>query len=658
MTTPDLLESLPEPHVLLEPVRDDSGAIVDFVYAAANPAACEFNRLPREQLVGARLIALHPNVADSGLLDSYRHLVETGAPIELLDWGYAQDLLGGEWRYYDVRAVRSQGCVSQIWLDVTERHAALEALAASEDEARRRQADTQAIFDSQLDPFVRFTTVYDESGRAVDLRFVEANPAAVAYNLTTLEQMIGRTFLEFYPGLMENGPMADYLACAVDGTPVVLNDYAYPNEILGSERRYDIRAVQCIDGIALTWRDITERYRATEELAASEQRYRLLADNSSDVIWQVGADGRVTWVSESTEAVLGWSSADVLGTVAADYIHLDDLHQALEARERVLGGSEIRQRYRVRRADGSHVWMGFLVRPIETLGGTGRIVALRDIDAEVTARDQLESILGRDPLTGLMTRAAMESAITAAVEEDDASHLSMICIGLDSLSLVNDAFGHGAGDVVLATTAARIVTQVADPDVVGRGAGVDFLVLLTDEEGVHDAAALAERIRAAVKEPIHVGQRRIEPTASIGIASDMAARDAGQLIRAATLAMRAAKDAGRDRVAYASSEMAAEAEQRVTVAAAVADALRAGEVTGWFQPITNLVSGSTAGYEALARWVGADGTVREPGAFLPAVERIPLIVDVDDAVMAAHSRCWPCCRPCSSSPSTCRRARS
>ena len=414
---------------------------------------------------------------------------------------------------------------------------------------------------------------------------------------------------------------------------MIFDDYMYPNEILGQERRYDLRAVQCGDGIALTWRDVTDRHRAVELLAESERRYRLLADNGTDVIWEVAPDGRVVWASNSTESVLGLVPSDVVGTAAIDHIHPDQRQEAIDARRLVLDGSEIRSRYRVRTSDGDYRWMAFTVRGIDTPAGMGRVCALRDIDAEVAVRDRLAQIVGRDPLTGLRTRESVEEAITAAVVGAGRDRVAVVCVGLDSLSQVNNAYTHATGDVVLATTAARVVTEVGDAELVGRGAGVDFLVLVPDAAGVSDVAALAERIRVAVREPIHVGAHRIEPTASVGIATGDVAGDAGHLIRAATLAMRAAKEDGRDRVAFASPDLAAEAEKRVTLAADVADGLRAGELTGWFQPIVDLVSGDVSGYEALARWIRSDGSVVEPAGFLSVVERTARIVDLDEVVL-------------------------
>ncbi|MEI6449362.1 MAG: PAS domain S-box protein [Actinomycetes bacterium] len=118
------LDSMFDPHVVLEAVRDEAGTIVDFVFTDANAAACELNGLPYEELVGTPLLGLHPAAGSSALLKLYARVVETGAPLILDDWSYPQDLLGGDLRRYDVRAVRLGDGLSQTWRDVTERRRA------------------------------------------------------------------------------------------------------------------------------------------------------------------------------------------------------------------------------------------------------------------------------------------------------------------------------------------------------------------------------------------------------------------------------------------------------------------------------------------------------------------------------------------------------
>ena len=120
------VDSLLDPHVLLGAIRDASGQIVDFVYLDANPAACAYNRVSYEDLIGARLLDLLPGHEDTETFESYRRVVETGEPLVLDDVVYAQELLGGAERHYDTRAARVGEGLSLTWRDITDRHSATE----------------------------------------------------------------------------------------------------------------------------------------------------------------------------------------------------------------------------------------------------------------------------------------------------------------------------------------------------------------------------------------------------------------------------------------------------------------------------------------------------------------------------------------------------
>ena len=110
-----------------------------------------------EQEIGARLLAMHPNVVDAGLFDRYIDVVERGQPFELCDWGYPQEVLGGTWRYYDVHAVAANGCVSQLWTDVTERHLAVEQLHESERRYRLLAENaSEVVFEGNNEGFLQW----------------------------------------------------------------------------------------------------------------------------------------------------------------------------------------------------------------------------------------------------------------------------------------------------------------------------------------------------------------------------------------------------------------------------------------------------------------------------------------------------------------------
>lgn len=129
------LDSLLDPHVMLEAVRDENGKIIDFVYTEANEAACRYNQLDRARLVGCRLLELLPGHTSSGLMEMYCHALESNQPLILNDFVYPHEILAEE-RRYDIRGIRVGDALSFTWRDVTDRHLLVQKLAASEEHYR------------------------------------------------------------------------------------------------------------------------------------------------------------------------------------------------------------------------------------------------------------------------------------------------------------------------------------------------------------------------------------------------------------------------------------------------------------------------------------------------------------------------------------------
>lgn len=374
-----------------------------------------------------------------------------------------------------------------------------------------------------------------------------------------------------------------------------------------------------------------ERQRAA--LSDSEARYRLLAENSSDVVLQAAVGGAITWVSESVSTVLGWEPQQLLGR-GPDVVHPDDRAFVSGSRVQLGRGAGADGEIRVAAADGTWRWMAFTAHRAETASGPVDVVALKDIDDEVRARDQLMHAMGHDRLTGLAVRAAMVRRIADAVERlVPGRFAAVLCVGVDRLSVINDAYSHAAGDIVITTVAARIVGAVGGPDLVGRATGVEFLVVVPDLAGGDDAAVLAERILADAKGPVPLGHDRVEPTVSIGISLGGAGSDPEQMVRDASVALGHAKSAGRDRYAFADAALAEEARRRLEVDQLVRHGLVEQRFVPHFQPVVDLATGDLAGYEALVRLVGADGGLVPPARFIPVAEQSSLICDIDLAVL-------------------------
>ena len=386
-------------------------------------------------------------------------------------------------------------------------------------------------------------------------------------------------------------------------------------------------------GRVVALRNIDAQVRAERELGEREARYRLLAENASDVVWEISPDGTLKWVSPSVTRVIGWTPEQILGEVALDLVDPLDRDNLISMREQVFHGKTAAGELRIVTSTGSSRWMSLTIRPVYTDEGVARIATLRDIESEVHARQSLDFVLGHDQLTGLPNLEHIKRRIDVErVRLTPGRAMAVLCVGVDGLAQVNEAFTHMAGDLVLSTVAARIVGATGEPDLVGRSTGDEFIVVLTDLQAESDAGELAEDIRKAIGGPLAVSDRTLMVTASIGVATGARSIPTDQLLRDATLALRRAKNSGRDRCEFADPAMAVEAQHQLGLGEEIRAALAAHQLRAWFQPIVALSDARVRGYEALVRWEHHEG-LRMPAAFLPIAERSSLISEIDVAML-------------------------
>ncbi|HEV3186731.1 MAG TPA: PAS domain S-box protein [Acidimicrobiales bacterium] len=247
------------------------------------------------------------------------------------------------------------------------------------------RARLSTTLDSLMDPHVMFEAVRDRDGTVIDFVFADANDAAIEYNHSTREKMIGGRLLDILPGHKRSGVFATYVHALETGEPMILDDSVYFNEIMNSERHCDVRALKVGDGLSYTWRDVTERLQLME-------KYRLLAENASDVVYETDAEGSFKWVSPSASRILEWDPDDLLGTSSFDIIFDEDLPKVHAHRRRTMKGEftqAIEARYRS--SSGDLHWMSVSARPARDSTGNieALIVGLRSIDAEVATRHSL-----------------------------------------------------------------------------------------------------------------------------------------------------------------------------------------------------------------------------------------------------------------------------
>ncbi|MDQ1702828.1 MAG: diguanylate cyclase [Frankiaceae bacterium] len=263
-----------------------------------------------------------------------------------------------------------------------------------------------------------------------------------------------------------------------------------------------------------------------------------------------------------------------------------------------------------------------LARQLITLGENMKLVAQMS-GQEAELRHQAM----HDALTGLANRRLFRERLEEAVRvTDQQDEVAVVFVDLDDFKVVNDTLGHAVGDELLRKMANRLQTCIRTTDVASRLGGDEFAVLLT-RGGAVAAHSVATRLTRAMRQPIVVGGEPVFIQASVGIAvgTDELRRAPGELLEQADMAMYAAKDAGKARLAVFEPGM----RERLVGRAAVKDdlnrALGRAQLLLHYQPIVDLQTGVVTGAEALLRWQHPQHGFIPPLTFIPMAEETGLI---------------------------------
>jgi diguanylate cyclase (GGDEF)-like protein/PAS domain S-box-containing protein len=375
------------------------------------------------------------------------------------------------------------------------------------------------------------------------------------------------------------------------------------------------------------------------ERRRGDKRALALVSHASDGVVVVDAAGRIHYQSPSMTRIFGYVPDELLGLDALALVHPDDavLARAWFAQvSRSALGTVARLDMRLRGADGA--W-----RHVELAGENqlhdpdlhGLVLSAHDVTARKALEEQLSHQTFHDPLTGLANRALFRNRVDHAIARGQrtGSSIALFLVDLDNFKLINDGLGHSIGDRLLAGVAERLRDELRPSDTIARLGGDEFAVLVEDDVSELSAAAVAERLVAAIRPPVDIDRQEVSVFASVGVSilkvqgpDRSTDSDADGLLRDADLAMYAAKAAGGNQHAIFDPSMHAdlltEARQRSELERALAE----GQFVVHYQPIVELSSTRLVGVEALVRWNHPERGMVGPGAFIPLAEATGLIV--------------------------------
>ncbi|MDD1453269.1 EAL domain-containing protein [Sphingomonas sp. H160509] len=369
--------------------------------------------------------------------------------------------------------------------------------------------------------------------------------------------------------------------------------------------------------------DFTERNRAAAALHLSEERYRYTIELGEQIAWTALRDGTLNEVGSAWTRLTGRPPKEALGTRFFRAVHVDDVMRLRSNWEHsVATGQPLNCIYRLMLHDGSFRWIRSRGAPLRDDAGA----VLRwygtteDVHEQRLAELEVAWRASHDVLTELANRATFQKCLEAALQHT-AAHggaTAVIVFDIDRFKLINDRYGHAAGDAVLRWIAGRLrALRFGTP---ARLGGDEFAVLLQDADQV-GVEQKAHDVFFALYGIVDVDDIAIECQVSAGLAIYPFHGPTGEeLLRSADLALYDAKASGRNSLHHFRPEMRAELVRHVSMLAVGREALSAELIKPFYQPKIDLVTGNVVGFEALLRWDHPTQGIQTPDTLAAAFD--------------------------------------